>query len=75
MARGDTAAAWNELYAVLPDGWTVMPPQWRPLERVWAVYARTGRSGSARGHWREGLGQSEAIALRALAQQFRLGAA
>jgi hypothetical protein len=36
----ERAAAWEELYDALPDGWAVMHPQWREDDHVWAVYAR-----------------------------------
>ena len=68
----DRVAAWEELYAALPHGWAVMRPVWRAEDRVWAIYAHhLSGPKHAVGPWREAFGQSEAIALRALAQQFR----
>ena len=68
----ERAAAWEELYDALPDGWAVMHPQWREADHLWAVYARRliGAQHTG-GQWHEAFGQTEAIALRALAQQFR----
>ncbi len=68
----DSEQAWSEVYAVLPDGWTVMRPVWREADQVWAVYAREVM-GARREHeaWLEAYGESQAIALRALAQQLR----
>ncbi len=66
-------AAWAEVYAVLPIDWVVLRPLWRGTDQVWAVYARsTTRSGDEK-PWAEAFGETEAIALRALAQQFRTG--
>ena len=65
-------AAWAELSAVLPDGWIAIGPVWRKDERDWAVYARRTIGARRDGdEWREAFGESEAMALRALAQQFR----
>ena len=72
MHDDERAAAWEELYDTLPDGWAVMRPVWREADRMWAIYARKmAGPGHADGPWREAFGQTEAIALRALAQQFR----
>lgn len=72
MDDPDRAAAWQELYAVLPRGWAVMSPQWREVDHLWAVYARRVAGGRQNGgRWHEAFGQTEAVALRALAQQFR----
>ena len=68
-------AAWAEVYAVLPTDWVVLRPMWQETKRVGAVYARsTARSSDAQ-PWLEAFGETEAIALRALAQQFRVGTA
>jgi hypothetical protein len=69
----ERAAAWEELYDALPDGWAVMHPQWREADHLWAVYARhlMGAKHTLAHQWHEAFGQTEAIALRALAQQFR----
>jgi hypothetical protein len=67
--------AWAEVYAVLPADWVVLRPLWRGSQGVWAVYARRmSRRGEDR-PWVEAFGETEAIALRALAQQFRAGQA
>jgi hypothetical protein len=71
MDEPERAAAWEELCDALPDGWAVMHPQWREADHSWAVYARrlTGPKPTI-GAWREAFGETEAIALRSLAQQF-----
>ncbi|MGO9178741.1 MAG: hypothetical protein ACLQBX_17830 [Candidatus Limnocylindrales bacterium] len=72
---GERDAAWAEVYAVLPTDWVVLRPMWRETDRMWAVYARsTARSSDAK-PWADAFGETEAIALRALAQQFRTGQA
>jgi hypothetical protein len=71
----DRDAAWVELRAVLPDWWVVVGPAWRGSERLWAVYARPMSSTREDRPWAEAFGETEAIALRALAQQFRVGQA
>ena len=72
MVDADVAEAWEDLYRVLPDGWSVMRPQWQRDQRVWVIYARN-LTGARRtlDPWAEAFGETEAIALRALAQQFR----
>jgi hypothetical protein len=77
MDDPERAAAWEELYDALPDGWAVMHPQWREADHLWAVYARhlIGAKHTVGHQWHEAFGETEAIALRALAQQFRAGAA
>jgi len=40
MDDPERAAAWEELYDALLDGWAVMRPQWREDDRIWFVYAR-----------------------------------
>ena len=72
MVDADVAEAWEELYRVLPDGWSVMRPQWQRDQRVWVIYARN-LTGARRAldPWAEAFGETKAIALRALAQQFR----
>jgi len=65
--------AWGEVYAVLPADWVVLRPMWRGTDRLWAVYARSTTRSSDATPWAEGFGETEAIALRALAQQFRTG--
>jgi hypothetical protein len=72
MDDPERAAAWEELYNSLPDGWAVMHPQWREDDQMWFVYTRqlTGTwRGRNAGH--QAFGATEAIALRALAQQLR----
>ena len=64
-------AAWAEVYAVLPVDWVVLRPLWRGEQGVWAVYARSTTRSSDDQPWVEALGETEALALRALAQQFR----
>ena len=72
MDDPERAAAWEELYGALPDGWAVTRPQWREDDNLWAVYARRlsgpwrGRDGA-----RQAFGATPVIALRALAQQVR----
>jgi hypothetical protein len=44
---------------------------WRETDRVWAVYARSTARSSDEKPWVEAFGATEAVALRALAQQFR----
>ena len=68
----DSEQAWSEVYAVLPDGWTVMRPVWRDDDRMWAVYARE-LTGAQRDHdpWLEAYGESQTNALLGLAQQLR----
>jgi hypothetical protein len=65
--------AWAEVYAVLPIDWVVLRPMWRETDRVWAVYARSTARSSDEKPWAEAFGATEAIALRALAQQIRTG--
>ena len=60
-----------ELRAALPQWWVVVGPLWRESERLWAVYAHPVASGGKETPWAEAFGQTEAIALRALAQRFR----
>ncbi len=68
-------AAWAEVYAVLPADWVVLRPLWRGTMGRWAVYARPmSRRGEDRA-WVEVFGETEATALRALAQRFRTGTA
>jgi hypothetical protein len=73
MDEPECAAAREELYDALPDGWAVMHPQWREADHPWAVYARrlVGVRHTVDHQWHEAFGQTETIALRALAQQFR----
>ena len=72
MNDDERAVAWVELYDTLPDGLAVRRPVRRERDRVWAIYARTmAGPWHADGPWREAFGHAEAIALRALAQQFR----
>jgi hypothetical protein len=71
MGDHERAAAWEELYAVLPADWVVLRPMWQETKRVWAVYARSTTRSSDAQPWVEAFGETEAIALRALAQQFR----
>ncbi len=68
-------AAWAEVYAVLPADWVVLRPLWRETDRTWAVYARSTARSSDDKPWVEAFGETEAIALRALAQQFRVSKA
>ena len=68
-------AAWAEVYAVLPADWVVLRPLWRGEQGAWAVYARFTARSSDDKPWVEAFGETEAIALRALAQQFRVGQA
>jgi hypothetical protein len=64
-------AAWTELLRVLPAGWAASRPFWRADDGMWVVHARS--LGLARPRLiREAYGASETIALRALAQQFRI---
>jgi hypothetical protein len=72
MDDPDRVAAWEEVYAVLPRGWAVMSPQSREVDHLWVIYARhvTGLEQGG-GPWHEAYGETEAVALRALAQQFR----
>jgi hypothetical protein len=71
----DRDAAWAEVYAVLPADWVVLRPMWRETDRMWAVYARSTTRSSDDQPWVEAFGETEAIALRALAQRFRMGQA
>jgi hypothetical protein len=48
---------------------------WRGTDRVWAVYARSTARSSDEKPWAEAFGETEAVALRALAQQLRAGMA
>jgi hypothetical protein len=66
-------AAWAEVYAVLPADWVVLRPMWRGEQGAWAVYARSTARSSDAESWVEAFGETEAIALRALAQQLRTG--
>jgi hypothetical protein len=68
-------AAWAEVYAVLPADWVALRPMWRGEQGVWAVYARSTARSSDAEPWVEAFGETEAIALRALTQQFRVGQA
>jgi hypothetical protein len=68
-------AAWAEVYAVLPADRVVLRPLWRGEQGVWAVYARSTARSSDAESWVEAFGATEAVALRALAQQFRMGQA
>jgi hypothetical protein len=76
MVDEERNAAGAELRAVLAEGWIVIGPVLRKDDRGWAVYARQlpgpGQDPDA---WREAFGKTEASALRAMAQQFRLGPA
>ena len=63
--------AWAEVYAVLPADWVVLRPMWREADRMWVVYARSTTRSSDDKPRAEAFGQTEAIALRALAKQFR----
>jgi len=75
VSEDERDAAWAEVYAALPVDWVVLRPLWRGEQGVWAVYARsTNRSGDDQ-PWVEAFGETEAVALRALAQQFRAGQA
>ncbi len=67
--------AWAEVYAVLPADWVVLRPMWRETGRTWVVYARSTTRSSDDKPWAEAFGETEAIAPRALAQQFRAGQA
>lgn len=69
----ERAAAWEALYDALPDGWAVMHPQWRAADNLWTVDARRliGAKHTVGHQWHEAFGQTESIALCALAQQFR----
>ena len=69
----DPEVAWDELEVALPEGWVASRPEWDEPECLWVVRAVLG--GGLAGHQpaREAFGQSEADALRTLAQQFRLG--
>jgi hypothetical protein len=64
-----------ELRAALPQWWVVVGPLWRESEHLWEVHAHPMPSGGKETPWAEAFGQTEAIALRALAQQFRTGMA
>ena len=70
MDDPERVAAWETVYAVLPRGWAVLSPQWREVDHLWVVYAQPviGHGWSA---WHEAFGQTETVALRALARQFR----
>ncbi len=76
MVDEEADAAGAELRAVLPAGWIVIGPVRRKDDRGWAIYARQlpgpGQDPDA---WREASGRTEASALRAMAQQFRVGPA
>jgi hypothetical protein len=49
-----------------------MHPQWPEADHLWAVYARLLMGAKhTGGPWAEAFGETEAVALRALAQQFR----
>ena len=65
----DRDTAWAELYAVLPDGWAVLGPRLREDKSDWVVSAQHMRGQAD--PLREAYGDTEAAALRALAQQFR----
>jgi len=67
--------AWAEVYEVLPADWVVLRPLWRGTKGLWAVYARPMTRGGKETSWVEAFGETEAIALWALAQQFRTGLA
>lgn len=57
---------------MLPHGWAVIRPVWRAEDRVWVMYAqRLSGPHHTAGPRRKAFGQTEAIALRAPAQQFR----
>jgi hypothetical protein len=72
VADADVTEGWGDLYRVLPDGWSVMRPQWQGDLRVWVIDARNLTvARRALDPWAEAFGETEAIALRALAQQFR----
>ncbi len=65
----DRDAAWAELCGVLPDGWAVLGPRLREDKQDWVVSAQHMRSQAD--PLRKAYGETEAAALRALAQQFR----
>ncbi len=67
-AADDCDAAWDDLQAVLPEGWSVAPPA-LDADGLWVVRA-TYRLPPLH-PWREALGATEVDALRGLARQFR----
>jgi hypothetical protein len=69
----DCEVAWDELDVALPEGWVASRPEWDEPECLWVVRAVFNGSLSPSRPAREVFGQSEADALRTLAQQFRLG--
>ena len=69
----DREVAWDELDVALPEGWVASRPAWDEPECLWVVRAVFGRGLLPYQPAREAFGQSEADALRTLAQQFRLG--
>jgi len=76
MVEDERHAARIELSALLPDGWVAIGPVWRGTVGLWVVYARQ-MTGPQRDRevWREASGQTEALAIRALAQLFKIGRA
>jgi hypothetical protein len=73
MSQPELEAAWNEVYAALPVGWSAV----RPLrhdeerERPWHVVAYDWRTSSKRRDRVEATGRTEAEALRDLAELLR----
>jgi hypothetical protein len=67
-ATDDRDAAWDDLQAVLPEGWSVSSPA-LDADGLWVVRA-TYRLPPLH-PWREAFGATEVDALRALARQFR----
>jgi hypothetical protein len=69
--RTETDRAWAELRAVLPDGWQPLPPDCDRPDGLCAVRTEYVDDAAAQVLWREAYGETEVIALRALARQFR----
>ena len=66
-AADDRDAAWDDLQAVLPEGWSVSAPA-LDTDGLWVVRA-TYRLPPLH-PWREAFGATEVDALRGLARQF-----
>ena len=74
----ESYAAWAELRTVLPEGWVVYGPEhdtaYRPEHDTapgrWVVRTQFVADPAGARPWREGSGETEAIALRALVRLF-----
>jgi len=66
----ESYAAWAELRTVLPEGWVVYRPEHDTAPGRWVVRTQYVADPAGTRPWREGSGETEAIALRALVRLF-----